>query len=223
MNMANTILLPSQIQYLYRIIERNALLPADFSYEEVNFGPLRALNIHYTGSEYFFQIKPSVANESFKVSCSPGQTGLTFDGTSDISLGMIGQYFSSWLDWLKREVDAHNYLRSLSELKQTVWFLPRVFETVDDVSNEPFNKEEILNLRNSFEGLKEKIDSNQEVLLEKLDYIMKKAESMGKIDWKNIAVGSLMSLLAEGVPKEMIQMVVDFLSRHVIKILPPAI
>ena len=210
------------------MISEDGLQPNDFSYSDELVGKkyrflLKYCRLKNEEKEYYFELERRENGSQLDITFSPAEmkiVGYDFDK----SWSFVPSIFKNWLLWLKRELDAHRYLNDLSQWKETQWFLPRAFDSVDDVNNEPFDDPEADAIRSTIEEIKAKIDSNQEVLLERLDYIAHKVGTMGKIDWKNLAVGTLMSIVVEGIAsKETVSMIFEFLKSTFTKALPPAI
>jgi hypothetical protein len=107
------------------------------------------------------------------------------------------QYVRQWLEYLRRELDAADKWKVIEEEIRNVDFEDINFD------EEKFTSEEYKLLETKINELKEKIakldivEEQIEKINDKLDHLLELAKKMNKTDWKELFIGSLLSLFLQ--------------------------
>ena len=142
----------------------------------------------YTLSEFYFQFGPS------HVAFSPGEEA---QRQQIDRLNWVGKstFLRNWLTYLKREIDAPDLWGSLSQEQELLSIEPA------EAVNTPFTADEQVQIKSAIEEIRVYIISTYSLAEEppakinrKLDYLIDASTRLGRIDWKNLFVGALISL-----------------------------
>lgn len=184
-------LLKSQKNVLFDKIVSKGLSPLQFDIKEEK----KFTIISYKNSNHYFKI-----NSYESIHYSPGYK--TFSNNVDLSIhpdawNSICAFFSAWLRDLLREIEQPDKWNDLLESsKQISWH-------IELEPNSRFTYSEVLEIENSIKQIKSDIKSlnllpeQLQLIDAKLDYLCDKAKTLGSIDWKNILMGTLISLVVE--------------------------
>lgn len=190
-------LLQSQKNEVFAKITAAGLDPLDFNFEEQRkeerafAGRTEILLAHrlvHTPSEYAFRF-----GENW-VSYSPGAEAIE-ELTENLNWAQKMWAVERWLTYLKREINAPDLWASLAQERELLGTEP-----VGAV-NAPFNAEEQAQIKLAIDEIRVYITSTYSLASEplakvnrKLDYLIDASTRLGRIDWKNIFVGALLSL-----------------------------
>ncbi|MEI8013283.1 MAG: hypothetical protein WCH20_00455 [Nitrospira sp.] len=189
-------LLKTQKNQILILIQSASLDPREFEWEEreeaENFShgevTLHFHRLLHTPSGY-----AALFGENF-LSYSPGPQG---PNETERNIGWTGKYLAveRWLTYLKREIDAPDLWASLAQEQELFSAEPA------GAVNAPFNADEQVQIRKAVEEIRVFISSTYSLAGEplatvnrKLDYLIDASTRVGRIDWKNIFVGALLSL-----------------------------
>lgn len=186
------ILLQSQKNSLFEIIENNDF----FSHKQFDLIENDLTRIEYKDNRsfYFVFFNNNYIN-SLVANYSPGDEQV-LDTTSDISFndGLI--YFRDWLHYLQREVSAPNLWKKFKTEISTIEF-------INNFNNQKFSFSEYTEIVNKIELLKNNLSSiplilnQQDEILLRLDHLNETAKDLGKFDWINLFVGTIVSAVIQ--------------------------
>lgn len=185
-------LLPSQKNAIFDAIVEGGLSPLQFEYSEHNSGKETFLS--FKNSNYYFHFE-NVLGKRF-ASFSPGIEKLKerIDCPNwDVQL----YYVKQWIGFLQREISQPDKWGELLKAGSTLKW------TINDSQNTPFTFAEVQDIRNTLNEVKSKIgelslSGDQMRLIEdRLGYIAIKAENLGRIDWKNLLIGTLIGTVVQ--------------------------
>ncbi len=192
----DNLILNSQKKEVFDLITQFDLEPANFFWDEENSTYDYSLNVsclRFADSIFFFKFDfvknshyciYSPAEDKIRVESHPGSWQLEV------------QYVIKWLSSLKREI---SIIDPWDEIEK---YIPG--ENVDfksEGANEPFTFSQVEHITKSLNKLKEEIDKNytlnQEqaaIVQSKLDYLIDRAKNIGRLDWKNIFVSTIINI-----------------------------
>ena len=184
-------LLQSQKDQIYSSIEEAGLSPAMFKLDESSGDTYLFLK----DSNFYFIFQEMDSGKHY-ATYSPGQETMKenhYPGSWDGQLS----YVRIWLGNIDRELKAPDRWGLLEEELKGINF--------DDIkyNNSKFTYQEYDVLKNKIEELKEKIskldlvEEQLKEINEKLDHLLNLAKNMNKIDWKNLFVGTIFSLIMQ--------------------------
>ena len=152
---------------------------------------------------------------------SPGQESPIENGTKIDWIGKLS-VVRLWLSNLKREVEAPDLWASLSQEQELLSLEPA------EATNTPFTPDEQRQVKQAIEEIRIYITTTYTLESEplarinrQLDYLIDASTRLGRIDWKNLFVGALISLALQQLPssgpgvRELIAAAGHFL-RHVL-------
>lgn len=193
-------LLKIQKNVLFGEIVSKGLNPSQFTIDSNAL----ATTISFKNSTYLFQVSSDISGNIDRIDYSPAENNLV----SSIRIKgnrwtAVLSNFRFWLDYLLREIEQPDKWNDLLESsKQVHWH-------IEEEQNTRFTSQEVLDIESSVKQIKSKMESlgllpEQLQLIEaRLDYLCDKAKSFNRIDWKNILVGTLISLVVElALPQE---------------------
>jgi hypothetical protein len=179
-------LLKSQKNEVLLTIQASGMDPSDFELSAPASGRGTILT-HFPSAYWFFF-------DENDVSFSPAQeekqdTFRTLFWKERVS------FLKDWLGYLKRELDAPDLWASLVESQELLKVEPA------QAVNTPFNAEEQIHIKQAIEEIRVNITSTYSLAHEnlikvnrQLDYLIDASKRLGRIDWKNLFVGALITL-----------------------------
>jgi len=193
-------LLKSQHNDIFDLIIQAGLSPSQFTIGKVQ-DPVTILSgfektrISVAESEYFLEF--AIEQGKHIVRLAPGSQKFTEAYQIKSEWSEKRKYVSLWLQNLKREIDQPDKWADFLKSAQGIeWDL-----TSSD--NERFTYQEVEEIIASKERAKIRIaelhlpPEQLRLIEERLDYIAEKAKSLGKVDWKNIMLGTLVALIVQ--------------------------
>jgi hypothetical protein len=205
-----SLLLDSQREEVYAAVKRAGFAPREFELEDVGayggdgMGQIAELWHRPTGFRFAFRQE---IGGGWWAQLSPGSDSreerTKVGGWQEMVMSAIGY----WLAFIKREVGARDPWRELESERQ----LAR--PPAADDSNAPFTAEEQEAIRERLRAVHTEIaaryelpDAKLEAVIERLDYIADAAERMGRMDWRQMTVGTLFTLAVEAaIPPDVIR------------------
>ena len=194
--MPEQLILRSQANQVFRILQQFDLSPQDFDWAKTSSRYTRETTVSkllHRNTDFYFIF--DFRNGAHYCELSPGQSSITeeqFPGSWDLLLG----YFGSWLNYLKREIEAPDLWQAISQ--ETV--LTRASTTEDDIS--PFSADERKRLSSDLDEIKRYLLSTQEFSDDQKHYLDSRfihleeaAGRMGRKDWITLAVGILTNIV----------------------------
>jgi hypothetical protein len=191
--------LKSQKNEIYDLIVKHDLSPSDFVIEQS-----KELAIVLSGGEETtithsssYYIKFTLVENKNTIQVSPGKEKLVELWKTDYSWESKKKILVQWLNNLKYELTQEDKWLKFWETKNYL----DIQYTGDD--NIKFSYQEVLQIKEATNKAKELIlqldlpANDGEIINSKLDYIAERCENMNKVDWKNILVGTLVSLIVQ--------------------------
>ena len=192
-------ILKSQKNYLFEIIKGWDFEPRNFSWQDTTIrtehGIVPALCLRYASSGFFFTIfNDKIGSQC--VSFSPGK-----EHTSEMYTYSCWEeaaaYFRTWLECLQIELNQPDLWAQLDEQAEEV-----KFEVVQDQKNLPFSAVEADKIVAGVNQIREYLlkeftdNKNKQLLIEsRLDYLIHATRTHKRIDWMNIAIGTLLQTI----------------------------
>lgn len=191
--------LKSQKNEIYDLIIKHDFSPADFSIDQSNDIGLvlsggEETKINHASAYY---IKFTLNNNKSTIEVSPGKEKLVEYWQTDHNWDSKKKVLIQWLNNLKYELTHEDKWLKFWETKN---YLDIQYDGDDNIR---FSYQEVMQIKEATIKAKELIlqldisPNDSEIINSKLDYISEKCESMNKIDWKNILVGTLVSLVVQ--------------------------
>ena len=209
------ILLTSQKNSIYEIIEAMGLSPLQFEFVEVDsvfdlYAKATKLLFKNTGWYFQFEQNSQIRDGTHAAQYSPGKTTLKVDVYKTNWSGII-KHFWVWLEYLKREITSEDKWSRLNRLVES-----SRFNFTDDFNQLTFQEYE--NLVEKIDVLKERISKLEiqpqqiEQINAKLDHITELSKKMTKMDWRNLFVGTIISILIQlSLSPEVGQQILDII------------
>lgn len=189
------LLLTSQKNTLFDLIENWWLSPAQFEFQELishrSNDPVTNLIFKDSGFYYSFE---TIDNKHATIYC-PGESFYEtekFPGSWELQL----IYFKDWLKNLSREISTHD---KWERLQQEIRWISINFEHDED----NFSVQEYEDLKLRITSLKNGIASigaspeQITIINAKLDHLTELAKEMNKFDWKSLFIWSIVSIVIQ--------------------------
>ncbi|SEA03150.1 hypothetical protein SAMN05443667_101674 [Flavobacterium gillisiae] len=152
--------------------------------------------IEYKANKGFnFRFLDSEYNNTLYVNYSPGYEQMT-DCTSQIDWNQTLNVFINWLDYLQREVTSPNlwkqFKNEISEIK-----------LLNNFNNQKFSFSEYNEISEKIDVLKNCLSeiplilNQQNAIILRLDHLSETAKDLGKFDWVNLFVGTIISVVIQ--------------------------
>ncbi len=192
----NNLILNSQKKQILDSIVSNGLEPASFIWfeEDTQYSPYDKVScLRYKGTNFFFKF--DFFDEKHYCVYSPGEHKFIEENfSSDWSSEL--RHVAYWLLYLKREIDTPDPWEEIEK------YIPGgKIDLEDERANNPFNFSQVEHITRSLNKLKEEIigkyeleEKQKEVIQNKLDYLIDRAKKVGRIDWKNIFISTIITL-----------------------------
>lgn len=194
----DTVILKSQKTQVYQQITDIDLEPSMFEWDvtqSTHFGSDdRVSRLKYTGTNYYFLF--DFRDKDHHCTYSPGRDTIIrkeYPESWDSQMNCVRR----WLTNLKREVETTDPWDEIDK------YLPGgEINLEDEKENSPFPYDQVEHIKKALYKFKDEIkktynlDNDQDqIVQEKLDYLIDRAKKIGRIDWKNIFVATLMGLI----------------------------
>jgi hypothetical protein len=145
-------------------------------------------------SFYFNFFDTDYVNKLY-VNFSPGDEQF-IDSSATITWNEALSYFENWLYYLQREITAPNLWEKFkTEISEIDYF--------NNFSNQKFSFAEVTEiaekidvLKNSLSAIPLILNQQQEILL-RLDHLSETAKELGKFDWVNLFIGTIVSIIIQ--------------------------
>ncbi|MGE5944417.1 MAG: hypothetical protein ACM31G_08780 [Flavobacteriales bacterium] len=195
-------LLISQKDALYKLIEDSGYFsPLQFEISEIGSTGNRFAIVEFKNSQFRFEFSDSVYANSYILNYTPGKHQYS-ENTSHLHWLKCLEQFQMWLENIYRESTTPNYW---TKFKDEVSYA--VLGASFDNSKFSINEFEELNakmdiLKNQLNTLPLLIEQ-QNAISEQLDRLNELAKDLGKFDWKNLFIGTMISVIIQlGVTRE---------------------
>lgn len=194
-------LLISQKDKLFEIIENdNNFTPSQFEINEICQGGNKIMTeFKFKNSDYYYKFFPDTESAScFYANYSPGVYSNIDYTTRFVINDESNKLFKQWLFCLNRELNAPN---KWERLQNEIQSLNINFN--EDNSNDKFSFQEYTDLSNKIDILKQNIKSinfSSEQLNAidiKLDDLKELAKNLKRFDWRNLFIGTIISIIIQ--------------------------
>ena len=190
-------LLTSQKNLIFELIQDNDFFsPNQFEVVENDLmGEFKTrLEFKANRSFYFSFFDTDYVNKLY-VHFSPGDEQF-IDRSAIITWNESLSYFENWLYYLQREITAPNLWEKFkTEISEIDYF--------NNFSNQKFSFAEVTEiaekidlLKNSLSAIPLILNQQQEILL-RLDHLSETAKELGKFDWVNLFIGTIVSIIIQ--------------------------
>jgi len=185
-------LLLSQKDEIFEIIKNFELFsPIQFELIE-DLGNSMTI-LQFKKSEYYFKFLSN--NQGYWANYSPGWEKI-LDATDYLNWTQSKEHLFDWLVCLKRELITPNHWENFKSQLSGI-----SFKTQYD--NEKFSYKEFEDLEMQIDLLKDKLESipllvEQNIEIKNhLDRLTESAKDLGKFDWKNLFIGTILSIIIQ--------------------------
>jgi len=211
-------LLQTQKNQVYEVIEHVGLSPSMFVFDNPS-EPNGITYLRFKNSDYRFDFATSREGGHF-ARYLPGYDTPYEDQSAESWASQIANV-RRWLGYLIRELEAPDKWKLLEEELRNFNF--------EDIkyTDAKFTHQEYKLLEKRIEEFKNKIskmdllEEQVEKINHKLDHLLKLAENMNKIDWKELFIGSIMSLFIQlSIPPNAGQTIFGHLKTLFVQFLP---
>lgn len=185
-------LLQSQKNRVYDLIEKEGLSPNMFCFEE----SAPSTKICLKSSDYYFILTEDNFDRP-SVKYSPGENRFDEGYFYAPAWGDQIDYIEAWLQNLAREINEPDKWKLLQEELENINFSDIKYENIK------FTYQEYELLESKTNELKEKIgklnllEKQLKQINNKLDHLLNLAKDMNKTDWKELFIGSIISLIMQ--------------------------
>ncbi|UTN05155.1 hypothetical protein L0669_04430 [Flavobacterium bizetiae] len=144
---------------------------------------------------FFFSFTDSKSINVLYVNYSPGEEQI-IDSSSQITWNEALNHFLNWLVFLNREVTAPNLWEKFKTEISDIKFL-------NNFNNEKFSFSEFTEISQKIESLKNSLSTiplilnQQNEIILRLDHLSETAKDLGKFDWINLFVGTIISVVIQ--------------------------
>jgi hypothetical protein len=216
--MQKSLILKSQADQIFFIINQFKMQPDEFLWEETKSGITQDLIVSklvHSKTKYFFRF--DLTKGKHYCVFSPGETKHTdtqFPGSWDLQI----DYFKDWLSYLKREISSPDLWSKID--KENI-LAKGVTESEDNL---PFTSMEFEKIQVSLNEIKEYILKTQSLsqndvkfLETRISYLEESSKRLGRKDWISILIGVLANIiiglaLAPETAKELFKITSDALN-----------
>lgn len=211
-------LLVSQKNEIYALIEEAGFSPAQFQFHEVDSAfdavPKVMKLVYGALPEYSFRFDRRARREMHYVSYSPGLHDLIDEANPGADWFMVKAYVKEWLQNLGRELDQPDRWRSMAVvLEQSN--IPN-YGAPEDAK--PFSVPEHKQLCDKLDEASKRLpevgleETEIEVIRLKFERLKEKASTMSRGDWRSLFLGSMVGLVSQlGLSVDTARMLWDLL------------
>lgn len=196
----NRFILKSQKEWILNLINKRGLEPSNFEWKEMRsvwYSDTKILCLEYKNTGYFFKFD-FFDEIRFDCSYSPGEEKSSVN-TKPYRWEDVAVHVASWLNALLVEVTTAD---PWEEIKK---YIPG--DNIDlegEKANTSFTFKEVEHITKAINALKLEVkkaynltQDQEKIVNAKLDYLIEKSKSIGRVDWKNIFVGTIVSITFE--------------------------
>ena len=189
-------LLISQKDVIFELIQKQGLSPNQFKIEESETLLTSSTTIKFKERDFTLNFISSLNSNIFSLRYTPGNEVFTEN------IGPIEKFSNSlleiqfWLNNIYREIQSPNYWEKLDRELEEVR-MSSVF------NNSKFTIKEFNNLSSKIDFLKSNLkeipllkEQNEQIIFQ-LDNLKSRAEELGKFDWTNLFIGTIMSIIIQ--------------------------
>tara|TARA_R110000751_G_C13768092_1_gene479886 strand:- start:586 stop:1236 length:651 start_codon:yes stop_codon:yes gene_type:complete len=189
-------LLTSQKDNIYMLIQGYGLAPSQFEIRESETISNTSTRIEFKNTEFFLDFIPIANRNDFLLKYSPGRELYINKSGLIKTFSETRTHIKQWLESIVREIEAPDYWGKLdSEINN--------IQIASAFDNSKFTINEFSKLSGNIEILKSRIteipllkEQNEQIILQ-LDNLKTQAEKLGKFDWTNLFIGTIMSIIIQ--------------------------
>jgi hypothetical protein len=189
-------LLTSQKNQIYNYITaKHYFSPNQFKLEENDEKGRVTTSLRFLNSQYYFNFIEDTEYVGFYVNYSPGQERV-MEGTSNINWKIGFDHFVTWLTNLERELEAPNlWERFQVEISG--------IQLTSNFDSSKFTICEYEKVTQKLNLISERIKSipflaNQQTeIIISLDRLAESAKELNRFDWKNLFIGTIISIIIQ--------------------------
>lgn len=191
----NRLLLKSQKKTIFDIVVIVGLEPANFKWtkERDYSGRGEVPCLRYEGTDFFFKF--DFKDKDRYCVFSPGEQEM-IEAEFPEDWDDVAFYIKQWLDNLTREIRVVDPWEALGK------YTPgEKIDLNDEKANTPFTYPEVESITKAINRLHDEINKNYklsskeiEIVENRLDYLIDRAKNVGRIDWKNIFIATMMNV-----------------------------
>ena len=189
-------LLTSQKDYIYKyIVELGDFTPNQFELIEEEYMGNHTTKLKFRDSDYYFNFYESDEYQGFWLNYSPGQERV-LESTGNINWQIGFDHFITWHGNLKRELNSPNLWERFNKEISTVAF-------ANNFDTSKFSTKEFIELKSKIQLLNEEIKTiplseyQQNEIISNLNRLIELAEDLNKYDWKNLFIGTIISIIIQ--------------------------
>jgi hypothetical protein len=197
-------LLTSKKNELFDTILEQGFSPNSFIFHETT--KKNEVTLAMKDSKYFFRFVFEVSSNTLYIRAvvfSPGEHTPVENHAGYAQWGWVTESLLTWLNYLRREIEEPDKWKQVFEAGK------RISWESDEEDNKQFTFEEVKDIERSIELAKKQLEKlglqNEQLktLEKKLDYVADKAKTLGKVDWKNLFVGTMIGFIVQAaIPPE---------------------
>lgn len=202
-------LLKSQSNQVFSVLNDNGWNPADFEWQDVastNYGNkvIISMLIHKS-SGYFFTFD-NYGGHFYSKFSPAAEVEFNTVKFGDFNRQLTG--FVDWLNWLRRETEAPDLWGAISQEANLI-------SATSDTDNTPFSADERVYIRSGLNEINQYLLTahrlDPELVEGHLKYLVESSDRLGRKDWKNLLLATLVSIVMSGVlPAESVREVFMF-------------
>lgn len=213
------LLLQTQKNEVYELIEEFGLSPSMFSFSDPSDADENTYLHFVNNSQYYFNFAQSRSGGHF-ARYSPGYDTPYKDeapGSWSVQLACVRR----WLGNLKKQLEAPDKWKLLQEELENMDFGDIRYEDTKFTYREyELLKEKIAELKSKISEL-DLVEEQVKQINGKLDHLLHLAKDMNKTDWKELFIGSIISLFMQlSIDRSTGQTIVGFVKGLFMKFLP---
>ena len=192
------LILKSQKNGVFNIMSILGLEPSMFEWLIVKskFSNDQVSMVRHINSDHYFIF--DFLEQKYFCSYSPGRNKPVVEAVPGTWEYLFDQYLPDWLRTVKQEIEIVDPWEEIEK------YLPGSTVNLENESgNAQFTYDQVVHITEAVEKLKKEIANNfhlkgleEKLVQQKLDYLIDRSKKLGKIDWKNLFLGTLMGLAA---------------------------
>lgn len=197
LELAKDYFLKWQLEWFFHEIKNAGLEPRDFQWHKIagQGGDPDALSLKHLSSEFAFGIFRNAKKVLMTCVLRPGNTGHR-EIAPNLTWTEVSSAFTRWLTYLKREIEAVDVWSILSQEQQLKAGISK-----DEVDNRHFTAEEKTRVISGLEEIRQYLLTAHRIDPELVEghfkYLKEAADRTGRIDWKNILISTIFSIMME--------------------------
>lgn len=197
--LAKELFLKSQLVELFELIKSSGLNPSDFTWQVIN-RPTADWHKHqprltHIPSNFYCDLYVHLDGTTRAMMYTPGLT-TRFDNPGRVDWANLKMHIQKWLNNLKREIESPDVWDMSKQEREALASSPSV-----DSDNSPFTAQEKVKVHAQLEELKQYLLTahrlDPELVEARLQYLSGAVDRLGRIDWKGVALSTVLGLLTE--------------------------